>query len=101
MLKPFFETGMRDIVMRMRKITRIAVLIPGILIGFTALVYLWNHMTDRTVFIVFIPGITVCLMSIGIYFSFGYCDGNVNGNVKPGLKTAWAQDDSENSETES
>lgn len=86
--------------MKMRELTRITVLIPGILIGIISFVYLLNRMTEQTVFTVFIPGIAVCLMSIGVYFSFGYSEGNAYGDIKSGLKSAWLQDESDDTETE-
>ncbi|MGB3977298.1 MAG: hypothetical protein WBM02_08010 [bacterium] len=67
--------------MKTSKLIRIIALVSGIVIGLISLVMLKMHLSEQTVFKVFIPGLAVSLVLIGTYFSLDYAEKNLNSDL--------------------
>lgn len=67
--------------MKRSKTIRIISLVSGIVIGLISLILLKMHLSEQTVFKIFIPGLAVSLILIGIYFSLDYAEKNLNSDL--------------------
>ena len=79
--------------MKTRRLIRIIALVSGILAGLASLIFMKVCMSEQTVFTVFIPGLAISLVLIGIYFSLDYAEKNLNEDLNQLTKNSEPSED--------